>query len=111
MAHYDIFREQLAVKYPACGHALWEPNPEEGNSPVKVGDVGFVRDGRFNRLFNALLSADHSSQIFGVPESYEPIFHDLNPSKDIDYSNLKPNHYYSYGINVIDTESDVRASK
>jgi len=70
-----------------------------------------IVDGRFNRLFNALLSADHSSQIFGVPESYEPIFHDLNPSKDIDYSNLKPNHYYSYGINVIDTESDVRASK
>ncbi len=26
MAHYDIFRDQFGIKYPAFGHALWEPN-------------------------------------------------------------------------------------
>ena len=61
MAHYDIFRDQLGIKYPAFGHALWEPNPGRLYSPVEVGDVGFIREGKFHRLFNALLPADHPS--------------------------------------------------
>ena len=69
MAHYDIFRDQLDIKYPAFGHALWEPNPGRLYSPVEVGDVGFIREGKFHRVFNALLPADHPShQRFGVPE-------------------------------------------
>ncbi|KAH9967206.1 hypothetical protein BC827DRAFT_574250 [Russula dissimulans] len=92
------------------GHALWEPNPGEPYSRVEVGDVGFVREGSFHRLFNALLSADDPSQKFGVPECYEPIFQVLNPSDHINIGTLKPNHYYSYGISVVDTGSDVRAS-
>jgi len=111
MAHYDIFREQLAIKYPAYGHALWDPNPGVLYSPVEVGDVGYVRDGKFHRLFNALLPADHPSQKFGAPESHEPIFSVYNPSGQTDIGTLKPNHYYSHGINVVDTESDVRALK
>ncbi|KAI0248856.1 hypothetical protein BJV78DRAFT_1284407 [Lactifluus subvellereus] len=64
----DIFRNQLAFKYPAYGHALWVPGP------VEIGDVGFLRDGRFNRLFNALLPADDPSQgPFGVPRDYEQL--------------------------------------
>ncbi len=61
MAHYDIFRDQLGIKYPAFGHALWEPNPGRLYSPVEVGDVGFIREGKFRRVFNALLPADHPS--------------------------------------------------
>ena len=72
MAHYDIFRDLLATKYPAYGHALWEPSPGRLYSAVEVGDVGFVR--QFRRLFNALLPADHPShRNFGVPTSYEPL--------------------------------------
>jgi hypothetical protein len=41
---------------------------------VRVGDVGFIRDGYFQRLFNALLPADHPSHDnFGVPEWHEPL--------------------------------------
>ncbi len=66
MAHYDVFSAQLAIKFPAYGHALWEPSPTELSQycAVDVGDVGFTREGRFHRLFNVLLpfifSAAHS---------------------------------------------------
>ncbi|KAH9066642.1 hypothetical protein EDB87DRAFT_1539269, partial [Lactarius vividus] len=74
MTHYNTFRDQLAISHPAFGYALWEPNPGEQYPPVEVGDVGFTRQGKFHRLFNALLPANHQShQRFGVPELYEPL--------------------------------------
>ena len=45
LANYEIFREQLSIRYPSYGHALWEPSPripKLGPSPVQVGDVGFI---------------------------------------------------------------------
>ncbi|KAI9439514.1 hypothetical protein H4582DRAFT_1762638, partial [Lactarius indigo] len=75
MAHYDIFRHSLAMMFPAYGHALWEPGP--GNlcpAAVAVGDVGYIRQGKFRRLFNVLLPADHPSHSnFGVPEHHEQL--------------------------------------
>ncbi|KAI0298043.1 hypothetical protein B0F90DRAFT_1735852 [Multifurca ochricompacta] len=107
MAHYDIFREQLAIKYPAYGHALWEPSPGELYCPVEVGDVGYIREGRFHRLFNALLPAKHQShQTFGVPEYHEPL--KPNTSKHIDSSTLRPNDFCSAGV-VASDEPDCRA--
>jgi hypothetical protein len=107
MAHYDIFREQLAFKYPEYGLALWEPNPRRADRPVQVGDVGFVRRGKFHRLFNALLPADDPSHDLAVPEYYEQLVPNL--SDHIDKGLLSPNHYCSAGIGV-ETEPDFRAS-
>ena len=107
MAHYDIFRGQLAIKYPAYGLALWEPSLPRLYSPVEIGDVGFIREGRFHRLFNALLSADHPSHKLGVPEYHEPLIPKL--SDHIIYGTLSPSHYYSAGIDVVAAETDVRA--
>ena len=70
MADYDIFREQLAIKFPAFGHALWDPSPPEPNRPVKVGDVGFIRKGTFHRLFNVLHPKSEQSNI---PTDYEQL--------------------------------------
>ena len=109
MAHYDIFREQLAIKYPAYGVALWEPSPGKLYSPVEIGDVGYVRGGKFHRLFNALLPADHSSQKFGVPEYHEPLT--LSPSEHIDIGTVQPNHYYSHGISMAPAEPISLASR
>ena len=69
-----IFHETLAIKYPACGHALWKPSPGGLYDAVEVGDVGFIRDGCFHRLFNVFLPGDHPShQCFGVPESHQQL--------------------------------------
>ena len=107
MTHYDIFRGQLASKYPAYGYALWEPSPSRLYSLVEVGDVGFIRGGRFHRLFNALLSADHPSHKSGVPEYHEPLIPKL--SDHIIHGTLSPSHYYSAGIDMTALEPDVRA--
>jgi hypothetical protein len=73
--HCDTFRETLAINYPDYGHALWEPSPGGLYDAVEVGDVGFIRNGCFHRLFNISLPGDHPShQRFGVPECHEPLF-------------------------------------
>jgi hypothetical protein len=48
------FRHELAITYTGYGHALWEPDPGGLYNTVAVGDVGFIRDGYFHSLFNAL---------------------------------------------------------
>lgn len=110
MVHHDIFREQLGIKYPTYGHALWEPSPGKLYSAVEVGDVGYIREGKFHRLFNALLPADHASHLkFGVPEYHEPLVPNL--SDHIDTGTLGANHYCSPGITVVDSILSSLASK
>lgn len=55
------FREELAIQYPDLGRPLWQPDPGGVYSAVQVGDVGFIRRGYFNRLFNALSLGDNPS--------------------------------------------------
>jgi hypothetical protein len=100
MAHYDIFREQLASKHHAFGVALWEPNPRYPDRPVQVGDVGFIRRGKFYRLFNSLLPKDDPSHDeFGVPDDHEP----LVPSSlnHIDKGSRSSNNYCSAGVSIV----------
>ena len=108
--HYDTYRAELAKAYPGFGHALWEPDPGREYTPIGVGDVGFIREGRFHRLFNTLLSADDpSNETFGVPEPeyYEP----LQPmSNHINRGSLAPNTFQSSGITVLSGGFDVLAS-
>jgi hypothetical protein len=97
--HYDTYREELGQKYPGFGYALWEPDPGDENPQVKVGDVGFIRQGRFHRLFNALLPANHEShERFGVPEAHEPLR--LTVTNHTSRGVLKPNTFHSHGVNV-----------
>jgi hypothetical protein len=110
MAHYDIFRQELAFKYPAYGHALWEPSPGKlYRAAIEVGDVGFIREGKFHRLFNVLLPADHPShRNFGVPENHEPL--QLNMSDHIDTGTLSPNNFRSAEVMVASSGDGVFAS-
>ncbi|KAH9021558.1 hypothetical protein EDB85DRAFT_413948 [Lactarius pseudohatsudake] len=99
MEHHHTFRDQLALAYPAFGHALWEPDPGTQAPPVEVGDVGFIRDGKFHRLFNVLFPANHPShESRGVPEDHEQLQPRLRDH--IDRGTLNPNNFYSYGITV-----------
>jgi hypothetical protein len=110
MAHYDVFREQLGIQYPKYGHALWEPSPGQLYSPVEVGDVGYVRDGKFHRLFNALLPEDHPSHCrFGVPEYHEPLT--PNRLEHIDTGTLSANHYCSRGVIEVDAPPESLARR
>ena len=96
MMDYDIYREQLAIKYPTYGHALWEPSPGGRYAAVNIGDVGFIRTGRFHRLFNILLSRDDPSHRDGVPQRHEQLI--LGIRSPIDTGTLRPNDFRSYGV-------------
>ena len=99
MAHYDIFRHHLLSKSPAYGHALWEPDPGNLYPAVEIGDVGYIREGKFRRLFNVLLPAEHPSHSnFGVPEYHEQLT--LNIENHIDIGTLSPHNFYSASVNV-----------
>ncbi|KAF8265211.1 hypothetical protein EI94DRAFT_366055 [Lactarius quietus] len=102
MAHYDIFRDQLAIRFPAYGHALWEPSPGDLYDVASVGDVGYISEGRFHRLFNILLPADDPShQNFGVPDNHEQ-FQPKVP-RHLIFGTLFPDNFCSVGVTL---ESD-----
>ena len=53
------------------GNPLWEPEPT-ASGEVLTGDVGYILDGGFYRLFNATFAADDPvNQRYGVPDEYE----------------------------------------
>ncbi|KAN0126288.1 hypothetical protein V8E53_015211, partial [Lactarius tabidus] len=86
------------------GHALWDPNPGNLYPAVEVGDVGYIREGKFRRLFNVLLPANHPSHTnFGVPEYHEQLT--PNIGNHIDIGTLNPHDFYSASV-TLGPESD-----
>ena len=106
---HDIFREEIAIKYPSHGCALWAPSPPVGGRylAVQVGDVGFIERGSFRRLFNILLPKDDKSHQGSVPPYHEPLKIRMSPSTHTD--TLPFNHLRSRGVLMSDA-SGVHAS-
>lgn len=52
------------------GLPLWHPEPTSHGETL-LGDVGYMRDGAFQRLFHAMLPADDPINAHGVPEGFE----------------------------------------
>jgi len=77
---FNIYREQLSSHYH--GLALWDPKPVENlyKQPghVSIGDVGYLDNGAFMRMFNVTLPWDDpSNKLLGEPGKYdiiEPIY-------------------------------------
>ncbi|KAI1790665.1 WD40 repeat-like protein [Ganoderma leucocontextum] len=71
-APYNIYAKQLFTM--RHGYPLWHPEIERDRGlEVKVGDVGYLHEGAFIRIFNATLEADHPDHdMFGVPDGHEP---------------------------------------
>jgi len=69
---FHTYREQLWSLYR--GLALWDPNPGGFYDRVSIGDVGYVSEGAFIRMFNVRLPwDDQSNRTFGIPDRYEPL--------------------------------------
>jgi len=104
--HCNIYREQLLPL--GYGHALWEPNPiEHFYDQVSIGDVGYVSDGFFHRMFNVTLpSDDPSNQRYNVPPPpYEP----LNIGPNIRGSIVSKGSYYSNSVCAQSNHNDPSA--
>jgi hypothetical protein len=88
-AAHEIYNEEL--RGLRRGDALYHPEPvaralppEIGSDdnqptvvyevPVRIGDVGYTKQGAFYRLFNAGRSADDPiNSRWGVPDGFEPL--------------------------------------
>src|SRR6266404_2805678 len=110
VAHTDVFRHHLALSYPVYGHALWEPDPGNLYPAVEIGDDGYICEGKFHRLFNVLLPANHPShRNFGVPEYHEPLT--LSIENHINIGKLSPHNFCSADVTSgPDPELDRRAN-
>jgi|HubBroStandDraft_3_1064219.scaffolds.fasta_scaffold154725_1 hypothetical protein len=54
---WNVYREQLSSLFH--GYALWEPDPVRAlYDEVSIGDVGYMKNGFFYRMFNVILSSD-----------------------------------------------------
>jgi hypothetical protein len=72
---FHIYQEQLSSIYH--GLALWKPNPEGLYDRVSIGDVGYVNEGAFIRMFNVTLPCDdESNKALGDPFNYDPLSSD-----------------------------------
>ncbi|KZT63899.1 hypothetical protein DAEQUDRAFT_679571 [Daedalea quercina L-15889] len=68
MSASDVYAQQLfRLGY---GYPLWDPQTPRGE--VYVGDVGFIDEGSFHRVFNATNPEDHPANKYGVPSGYKP---------------------------------------
>jgi|SRR5712671_5160015 len=70
---FNVYREQLSSSHQ--GFALWEPGPiQDVYDHVSIGDVGYVHNGFFYRMFNVTLpSDDPSNNKLGNPDNYTPL--------------------------------------
>jgi hypothetical protein len=91
---YDIYQEQLTT--PNRGLALWKPKPvEDIYDHVSIGDVGYISEGSFIRLFNVTLPWDDelNRKHERGPERYNPL-----TFKGVDRDTFRQVDYYSSGV-------------
>ena len=72
---FNIYREQLSSQYN--GVALWHPNPDEDLydcGHISIGDVGYLDDGNFIRMFNVTLPCNNPSNAkLGIPDAFRSL--------------------------------------
>lgn len=104
---YDVYRDQLTSLYH--GHALWDPDPSNVYNKVSVGDVGFVKEGYFYRMFNVLLDWDDpSNRRLGEPHPYIRL--DLGPFVNTRVSRFSKGDYYSRHVTSTSDVGNVMAA-
>lgn len=65
--HNAYAKELWSLKH---GHPLWGPEPSSAFGAVRLGDVGYLDEGRFCFLFNAMRPVEDPMNTRGVPESF-----------------------------------------
>ncbi|GJE94334.1 WD40 repeat domain-containing protein [Phanerochaete sordida] len=81
------------------GYALWYPEPHESGQP-QIGDVGYIRDGAFIRLFNINAARPEHKVVFWGDDAFEP---EDPPSKntfrlDKRQQSINRGHFPSHGV-------------
>jgi hypothetical protein len=100
-----IYQEQLSST--SHGLALWKPNPEGLYHQVSIGDVGYVDEGAFIRMFNVTLPCDDkSNKTFGDPFHYDLLPSDSFTTRSETFGTLD---HYSRGVSREDNAHNILA--
>ena len=95
LAPFHIYREHTASLYH--GHGLWEPDPGGLYQQVAIGDVGFINNGYFVRMFNVQLEwNDPLNLTLLTPEPYPRL--ESGPFVNISQSSFPKGDYYSRNV-------------
>ena len=100
---FNIYREQLSSLYH--GLALWDPkpvgNPHGQPGHVSIGDVGYLDNGAFMRMFNVTLPwNDPSNKLPGTPGEYELI--DPSYCRDVHDNEIREGEHYTPQVSKVD---------
>ncbi|RDX46028.1 YVTN repeat-like/Quino protein amine dehydrogenase [Lentinus brumalis] len=100
---WDIYAEEL---FPICyGHPLWIPEPNQRE--VEIGDVGWIQDGEFCALFNAMKPQNDPVNVDkGVPLDFK-IFSPIRPYM-LTGNKITQNRVYSRSIHTRGAEGEVK---
>ena len=90
------------------GIALWNPNPPNKIfNNVSIGDVGYLQEGTFIRMFNVMLPWNHpSNRTFGDPEPYESLDNDLSNTLEEHFDRVE---HYSRNVSAEINAGDMHA--
>ncbi|KAI0052350.1 kinase-like protein [Auriscalpium vulgare] len=99
---YDIYKDELLCY--GYGQAIWEPAPDEGQPGVLLGDVGYMFQGAFQRLFNIHLPRRHRFQPSIMPEYFEALTVDETMIK---LRHLQPGAYCSTSVHAQTVDGSV----
>ncbi|PCH41760.1 WD40 repeat-like protein [Wolfiporia cocos MD-104 SS10] len=64
----NVYAEQLFRL--GHGYPLWDPEPTK-HGEILIGDVGFIENGGFYRIFNATHNKDDPVNKYGVPDGFK----------------------------------------
>ena len=90
------------------GYPLWQPEPTKFGE-ILIGDVGYLQDGAFFRLFNSLCDKDDPVNRLGVPVDFEPLEVNverlLHKTKDA----ILPGPLFSASVQTFDVKAGMSA--
>ncbi|KAI0715782.1 hypothetical protein C8T65DRAFT_694606 [Cerioporus squamosus] len=66
---WDIYAKELG--HLGYGYPLWVPEPSPESGEVRLGDVGYLSQGKFCFLFNCMRGVDDPVNRNGVPEGFK----------------------------------------
>ncbi|GJE94301.1 hypothetical protein PsYK624_104700 [Phanerochaete sordida] len=102
-APYRIYEASLSELGSGC--PLWYPEPHVTGEP-QIGDVGYVRDGAFVRLFNLNSTADYSVKHWRTAYKVEPSLPEDVFALDKRNAPMGPGRFKSRGVEEIKLEGE-----
>jgi hypothetical protein len=104
---FAVYRDQLTAL--SHGLALWNPDPPKNiYNNVSIGDVGYLHEGMFIRMFNVTLPWNHPSNgLLGKPEPYDPL--DCGPFTNTIEAHFDKVDHYSRSVTAKTNAGDSQA--